>query len=43
MRGLLEAFPEGRNLVLLDNFEDHVDRETLEITDRTWTRRCARC
>jgi len=32
MRALLAAFPEGRNVVLLDNFEDLVDSKTREIT-----------
>ena len=33
MRALLEAFPAGRTLVLLDNFEDVVDPATHAITD----------
>lgn len=34
MQALLEAFPSGRHIVLLDNFEDVLDRETGEIRDR---------
>jgi tetratricopeptide (TPR) repeat protein len=34
MLALLEAFPSGRTVVLLDNFEDVVDTETLAVTDR---------
>src|SRR4029450_2810859 len=33
MRSLLEAFPHGCVVVLLDNFEDVVDRETQNIRD----------
>jgi len=33
MRALLAAFPHGRNIVLLDNFEDVVDAETLSLRD----------
>ena len=33
VQALLEAFPEGRTVVLLDNFEDVVDTETGEIRD----------
>lgn len=33
MRALLEAFPTGRTALLLDNFEDLVDPETLAIRD----------
>ena len=33
MRTLLEAFPVGRTVLLLDNFEDLVDPETLAIRD----------
>jgi len=33
MLALLEAFPSGRSVLLLDNFEDVVDPETLAITD----------
>ena len=33
MLALLEAFPSGRSVLLLDNFEDVVDSETLVITD----------
>jgi tetratricopeptide (TPR) repeat protein len=32
-RALLNAFPAGRTVVLLDNFEDLVDSETLALTD----------
>jgi tetratricopeptide (TPR) repeat protein len=31
MQALLEAFPQGRTVVLLDNFEDEVDIETFRI------------
>ena len=31
MRALLAAFPHGRNIVLLNNFEDVVDTETLRL------------
>jgi tetratricopeptide (TPR) repeat protein len=31
MRALLEAFPTGRTVLLLDNFEDLVDPQTLDI------------
>lgn len=34
MRALLEAFPAGRTVVLLDNFEDAVDPASVEIRDR---------
>jgi tetratricopeptide (TPR) repeat protein len=34
MRSLLDALPRGRYVVLLDNFEDLVDLDTFEITDR---------
>ncbi len=34
MLGLLECFPAGLNVALLDNFEDLLDHETLEITDQ---------
>lgn len=30
---LLDAFPTGRTVLLLDNFEDVVDRETFAVTD----------
>jgi tetratricopeptide (TPR) repeat protein len=33
MLALLEAFPTGRTVLLLDNFEDVIDSETLTITD----------
>ena len=33
MRALLEAFPAGRTLVLLDNFEDVIDPATHNLTD----------
>src|SRR5262249_29716507 len=33
MRALLAAFPQGRVVVLLDNFEDVVDAETQKIRD----------
>ncbi len=33
MCALLAAFPHGRNIVLLDNFEDVVDTETLNLRD----------
>jgi len=33
IQSLLEAFPTGRVLLLLDNFEDNVDTETREIKD----------
>jgi tetratricopeptide (TPR) repeat protein len=33
MQALLEAFPEGRMVVLLDNFEDLIDPDTHNITD----------
>jgi hypothetical protein len=33
MRALLEAFPSGRAVLLLDNFEDIVDPATLNMTD----------
>lgn len=33
MRALLAAFPHGRVIVLLDNFEDVVDAETLALRD----------
>lgn len=33
MRALLAAFPRGRVVVLLDNFEDVIDPETYEIRD----------
>ena len=33
MQALLEAFPRGRTVVLLDNFEDEVDVETGRIND----------
>jgi tetratricopeptide (TPR) repeat protein len=33
MHGLLEAFPAGRTVVLLDNFEDLLDAETFGLTD----------
>jgi len=33
MRSLLEEFPTGRVVVLLDNFEDLIDAETLAIAD----------
>jgi tetratricopeptide (TPR) repeat protein len=33
MRALLEAFPSGRTVLLLDNFEDVVDPASLNITD----------
>jgi tetratricopeptide (TPR) repeat protein len=33
MRALLEAFPGGRTIVLLDNFEDVVEQETGRIRD----------
>jgi tetratricopeptide (TPR) repeat protein len=33
MRALLEAFPTGRAVLLLDNFEDVVDPETLALRD----------
>ena len=33
MRALLEAFPSGRTVVLLDNFADLVDAETFGLTD----------
>ena len=33
MQALLEAFPSGCAIALLDNFEDHVDAGTGEITD----------
>ena len=33
MRALLEAFPAGRTLVLLDNFEDVIDAATHNLTD----------
>ncbi len=33
MRGLLAAFPHGRVIVLLDNFEDVVDAEALHLRD----------
>ena len=33
MRALLEAFPSGRTVLLLDNFEDVVDPATLNMTD----------
>jgi uncharacterized caspase-like protein len=33
MRTLLEAFPGGRNIVLLDNLEDLVDPATLTLSD----------
>ena len=34
MQALLEAFPSGRTLVLLDNFEDVVDGETGKLHDQ---------
>jgi tetratricopeptide (TPR) repeat protein len=34
MRALLEAFPAGRTVLLLDNFEDLVDSETLKLRDQ---------
>jgi tetratricopeptide (TPR) repeat protein len=34
MQGLLEAFPGGRSVVLLDNFEGLLDDETFEIKER---------
>src|SRR5262245_35194544 len=34
MGGLLEAFPAGPTIVLLDNFEDVIDTNTLEIQDK---------
>ena len=33
MRALLEAFPSGRYILLLDNFEDVIDPETRKISD----------
>jgi tetratricopeptide (TPR) repeat protein len=33
MRALLEAFPSGRSIVLLDNLEDFVDPATLALSD----------
>jgi tetratricopeptide (TPR) repeat protein len=33
MRALLEAFPNGRTVVLLDNFEDQLDATTRNIND----------
>jgi tetratricopeptide (TPR) repeat protein len=33
MHSLLEAFPSGRHVLLLDNFEDMIDAETGEIID----------
>ena len=33
MRALLDAFPDGRTVLLLDNFEDVVDPETFNIAD----------
>jgi tetratricopeptide (TPR) repeat protein len=33
MRALLEAFPTGRTVVLLDNFEDVIDHETHSLAD----------
>jgi tetratricopeptide (TPR) repeat protein len=33
MRTLLEAFPGGRNIVLLDNFEDVIDPATLSVSE----------
>lgn len=33
MRQLLSAFPEGRVVVLLDNFETKLDAETMELVD----------
>jgi tetratricopeptide (TPR) repeat protein len=33
MSALLEAFPAGRTIVLLDNLEDHINPETLALTD----------
>jgi tetratricopeptide (TPR) repeat protein len=33
MRALLEAFPDGRTVVLLDNFEDGIDPATHNIAD----------
>jgi tetratricopeptide (TPR) repeat protein len=33
MQALLAAFPEGRTIVLLDNFEDVIDPETQAISD----------
>jgi tetratricopeptide (TPR) repeat protein len=33
MLALLEAFPTGRTVLLLDNFEDVVDPQTLAVTD----------
>ena len=33
MKALLRAFPKGRFIVLLDNFEDKVNTKTLEIKD----------
>jgi tetratricopeptide (TPR) repeat protein len=34
MRAVLERFPTGRTIVLLDNFEDVVDPQTFAITDQ---------
>ena len=33
MRALLEAFPDGRSIVLLDNLEDVIDPATLTVSD----------
>ena len=33
MRALLEAFPTGRTVVLLDNFEDVIDPATHNLID----------
>jgi len=35
MLGLLESFPAGHNVVLMDNFEDLVDPSTFTITNRS--------
>jgi hypothetical protein len=33
MHALLDAFPEGRYVLLLDSFEDMIDPDTREIKD----------
>ena len=41
MQGLLEAFPGGRSVVLLDNFEGLLDGETFDIEERDLDEGCA--